>query len=101
MDEAARPLNRNLRISPFDRRGRTISTAVLGAAEQIGRRAIEYAGQMLIDPAIAATLLEDAAATVSRTINSKRYSSQSGVLTFRPISSARSSGASIEPRSGN
>ena len=80
MDEAARPLNRNLRISPFDRRGRTISTAVLGAAEQIGRRAIEYAGQMLIDPAIAATLLEDAAATVSRTINSKRYSSQSGVL---------------------
>lgn len=80
MDGGARPLNRKLRISPIDRRGRTIDTSVLDAAEEIGRRAIEYAGQMLIDPAIAATLLEEAAATVSRTINSKRYSSQSGVL---------------------
>jgi DNA-directed RNA polymerase specialized sigma24 family protein len=80
MDGGARPLNRKLRISPIDRRGRTIGTSVLDAAEEIGRRAIEYAGQMLIDPAIAATLLEEAAATVSRTINSKRYSSQSGVL---------------------
>jgi DNA-directed RNA polymerase specialized sigma24 family protein len=80
MDGVARPLNRNLRISPIDRRGRAIGTSVLNAAEQIGRRAIDYAGQMLIDPAIAATLLEEAAATVSRTINSKRHSSQSGVL---------------------
>jgi DNA-directed RNA polymerase specialized sigma24 family protein len=79
MDGGVRPLNRNLRISPIDRRGRTIGPSVLVAAEEIGRRAIEHAEQLLIDPAIAATLLEEAAATVSRTINSKRHSSQSGV----------------------
>ena len=80
MGGGARSLNRNVRISPIDRRGRTISPSVLDAAEEIGRRAIKYAEQMLIDPAIAATLLEEAAATVSRTLNSKRYSSQRDVL---------------------
>jgi DNA-directed RNA polymerase specialized sigma24 family protein len=76
MDRGARPLYRNPRISPVDRRGRRIGPSVLDAAEEIGRRAIEHAEQLLIDPAIAATLLEEAAAAVSRSINSKRHSSQ-------------------------
>jgi DNA-directed RNA polymerase specialized sigma24 family protein len=52
---------------------------VLEAAEEIGCRAVEHAEQLLIDPAVAATLLEEAAATVSRTLQSKGHSTQSGV----------------------
>src|SRR5205809_6383252 len=76
MHGSARPLNRNLRISPVDRRGRTISHPVLVAAEKIGRRAMEHAEPLLFDPAIAATLLEEAAASVSRALLSKRHSRQ-------------------------
>jgi DNA-directed RNA polymerase specialized sigma24 family protein len=79
MHGGARPLNRNLRISPVDRRGYTIGHPVLVAAEEIGRRAIEHAEQLLFDPAIAATLLEEAAASVSRALLSKRHSHQAGV----------------------
>jgi len=79
MHGGARPLNRNLRISPVDRRGYTIGHPVLVAAEEIGRRAMEHAEQLLFDPAIAATLLEEAAASVSRALLSKRHSRQAGV----------------------
>ena len=79
MHGSARPLNRNLRISPVDRRGYTIGHPVLVAAEEIGRRAMEHAEQLLFDPAIAATLLEEAAASVSRALLSKRHSRQAGV----------------------
>src|SRR5438477_5126799 len=79
MHGSARPLNRNLRISPVDRRGYTIGHPVLVAAEEIGRRAMEHAEQLLFDPAIAATLLEEAAASVSRALLSKRHSHQAGV----------------------
>jgi DNA-directed RNA polymerase specialized sigma24 family protein len=79
MHGGARPLNRNLCISPVDRRGYTIGHPVLVAAEEIGRRAMEHAEQLLFDPAIAATLLEEAAASVSRALLSKRHSRQAGV----------------------
>jgi DNA-directed RNA polymerase specialized sigma24 family protein len=79
MHGGARPLNRNLCISPVDRRGYTIGHPVLVAAEAIGRRAMEHAEQLLFDPAIAATLLEEAAASVSRALLSKRHSHQAGV----------------------
>jgi hypothetical protein len=74
MDGGARPP-----ISPVDRLGRRISPLVLDAAEQVSRRAIEHAEKFLIDPAVAATLLEEAAATVSRALDSKRRSIQSDV----------------------
>lgn len=61
MSGGARPPNRSLLVSPVDRLGRTISPLVLDAAEQIGRRAIEHAEKLLIDPAVAAGLLEEAA----------------------------------------
>jgi hypothetical protein len=38
-----------------DRLGRPISPVVLDAAEEIGRRAIEHAEKLLIDPAVAAS----------------------------------------------
>lgn len=52
----------------MDQRGRPISPAVLAAAEGISRRALYHAKRMLIDPAVAANLLEEAAASVSCTL---------------------------------
>jgi len=60
--------NGALRVSPLDRRGRPISPPVLSAAEEVSRRAILHAERLLVDPALAANLLEEAAATVSRAL---------------------------------
>ena len=79
MNGGARPPNRSFHVSPVDRLGRTISPLVLNAAEEIGRRAIEHAERLLIDPAVAAGLLEEAAATVSRALTSKKHCTQAGV----------------------
>ena len=59
------------RVSPMDQRGRPISPAVLSAAEEVSRRAIHHAEKLLVDPAVAANLLEEAAATVSRALKAK------------------------------
>ena len=75
MGEQANPDRAGLRVNPVDRRGRQISPAVLNAAEEIGLRALRHAEKLFIDPAVAANLLEEAAATVSRAI-SARSSSQ-------------------------
>jgi DNA-directed RNA polymerase specialized sigma24 family protein len=79
MDGGARPPNRGFSVSPVDRLGRTISPVVLDAAEEIRRRAIEHAEKLQIDPAVAAGLLEEAAATVSRALASKKNCVQSNV----------------------
>src|SRR6266566_4378781 len=79
MDGCTQPPNRSYRISPVDRLGRRISPSVLEAAEKIWRRAIEHAEKEFIDPAIAASLLEDAAATVSRALRARRHSTQNAV----------------------
>jgi DNA-directed RNA polymerase specialized sigma24 family protein len=62
-----------------DRLGRTISPRVLDAAEEIGRRAIQHAEKLLIDPAVAAGLLEEAAATVSRALASEIHPTRTDV----------------------
>ena len=59
------------RVSPMDQRGRPISPPVLRAAEEVSRRAIQHAERLLVDPAVAANLLEEAAATVSRALTAK------------------------------
>jgi DNA-directed RNA polymerase specialized sigma24 family protein len=69
MAEKAHPNEGGVRVNPIDRRGRPIDPAVLKAAEDIGRRALRHAGRQLIDPAVAANLLEEAAATVSRAMS--------------------------------
>ena len=71
MVEEARPNGGGVRVNPVDRLGRRITPPVLRAAEEIGRRAIRHAEKLLIDPAVAANLLEEAAATVSRAISAK------------------------------
>ena len=53
-------------ISPMDWRGRTIAPEVLSVANQIRKNALRYAEQALGDPAVAASLFEESAATVSR-----------------------------------
>jgi DNA-directed RNA polymerase specialized sigma24 family protein len=55
-------------VSPVDHRGRPISPLVLNAAEEIRRRAIQHAEKFLVDPAVAANLLEESAAAVSRAL---------------------------------
>ena len=72
--------NSSFRISPVDRLGRSISPLVLDAAEQIGRRAIRHAEHLLIDPAVAATLMEEAAAAVSLAIDRKKHGSAGGQI---------------------
>src|SRR6266851_9640238 len=59
------------RVSPMDQRGRPISPPVLSAADVISRRAIHHAERLLVDPAVAANLLEEASATVSRALTAK------------------------------
>jgi DNA-directed RNA polymerase specialized sigma24 family protein len=75
--------NRSFRISPVDRLGRSISPFVVDAAEQIGRRAIQHAENLLIDPAVATTLMEEAAAAVSRAIDRKKQGDQQPVRDLR------------------
>ena len=71
MADEANPGRGGVRVNPVDRRGRAISPAVLDAAEEIGRRALRHAERLLIDPAVAASLLEEAAATVSRAMSAR------------------------------
>ena len=74
MAEEARSNGGGVRVNPVDRLGRRISPPVLRAAEEIGRRAICHAEKLLIDPAVAANLLEEAATAVSRAISTKPMS---------------------------
>jgi len=64
--------NGAVRVSPMDQRGRPISPCVLSAAEEVRVRAIHHAERLLVDPAVAANLLEEAAATVSRALKAKK-----------------------------
>lgn len=53
-------------ISPIDGRGRAIASEVLAVANEIRRNALAYAEKAIGDPAVAASLFEEAAAAVSR-----------------------------------
>ena len=70
MPDQAGP-NGAIRVSPMDQRGRPISPSVLTAAQEVSRRAMYHAGKLLIDPAVAANILEEAAAAVSRVLQTK------------------------------
>jgi len=59
-------------INAVDRLGRRIDPVVLAAAEEIAPRAVQYGEKLLRDSALAATLLEESAATVSRAIALRR-----------------------------
>ncbi|HWY70317.1 MAG TPA: sigma-70 family RNA polymerase sigma factor [Terriglobales bacterium] len=63
---------KRFQVSPIDRFGRAIDPVVLDAAVQIGPRAMAHAEKLLADPAIAANLLEECAAAVSRVLQKPR-----------------------------
>jgi DNA-directed RNA polymerase specialized sigma24 family protein len=54
-------------VNSVDRLGRGIDPAVLSVAQEIGASAVRYAEKLLGDPALAISLFEEAAATVSQT----------------------------------
>ena len=82
MGEGARP-DRGSQVSPVDRLGRRISLPVHDAAEEIAHRAVLHAEKLHIDPAVAASLLEEAAARVSRAIDRKTDSNEQPVRDLR------------------
>jgi DNA-directed RNA polymerase specialized sigma24 family protein len=61
-------LQEQFRISPIDCHGRVIAPEVMSAANQIGGNALRYAEKVLGDPALALSLFEESAATVSRVL---------------------------------
>ncbi len=83
MDGDARPPERSFRVNPVDRLGRRMSAAVHDAAEEIAHRAVLHAEKLHIDPAVAASLLEEAAARVSRAIDRKTDSNEQPVRDLR------------------
>ena len=63
-----------LLLNTVDRLGREIDPAVLSVAQEIGPSAVRYAENVLGDPALAISLFEKAAATVSQTLRDKAAS---------------------------
>jgi DNA-directed RNA polymerase specialized sigma24 family protein len=60
-----------VRLNAVDRRGRSIEPAVLEAAEEIYPDALEHGRKLLGDPAVVTNVLEEVAASVSRTARVK------------------------------
>src|SRR5258707_2452329 len=82
MGEGARP-DRGSQVNPVDRLGRRMSPAVHDAAEEIAHRAILHGEKLHVDPAVAASLLEEAAARVSRAVDRKRDCNEQDVRDLR------------------
>lgn len=59
-------------LNEVDRLGRPIAPEVLSVAREIGPRAVAYAENLIRDPAIAVTCLEEAAASVSAAVQEKQ-----------------------------
>jgi len=79
VDMADRSRQSSFWVNAVDRSGRSIDPAVLAAAEEVAPRALQYGQRLLLDPALAATLLEESAATVSRAVGLKGNASSDGV----------------------
>ncbi len=71
------------RISPIDRRGRLIDPVVLSAAEELAGRVLRHAEQVLRDPAVAISLLEESAASASRVVRLRRNPHQEPIRDLR------------------
>ena len=59
-------------LNEVDRSGRPIAPEVLSVTRKIGPRVIAYAENLIGDPAVAVTCLEEAAASVSAAIKQKQ-----------------------------
>ena len=62
-----------------DRHGRTIESSILSVAQEIAPRALIFGEKLLGDSALAATLLEEAAANVSDTLRRKMERDEPGI----------------------
>ena len=76
-----RPRRENKRPRAFflnavDRQGREIDADVYSVCREIAGRALSQAEKILGDPALSLTLLEETAATVSRTLRKKTSAGQ-------------------------
>jgi len=61
----------NARLHSVDSRGQKIDPEVLDVAQSIATRAIAYAEELIGDPALATSLLEESAAVVSRSFRGR------------------------------
>jgi hypothetical protein len=75
-------------LNGVDRLGRTIAPEVLSVAREIGPRAVAYAENLIADPAIAVTCLEEAAASVSQQFTKSSGPEHPPLGILLPISSA-------------
>jgi len=66
-------------LNEVDRLGRPIAPDVLSVAREIGPRAVAYAENLIGDPAVAFTFLEEAAASVSAAIEEKQRTGAPGI----------------------
>lgn len=86
-----RPMNprRKARCNPrfllnsVDLLGREIDPAVASVAQEIAPRAVSHGEKLLGDPALAISLFEEAAATVSKTIKEKEASGKPRIRDMR------------------
>jgi DNA-directed RNA polymerase specialized sigma24 family protein len=72
-----------LLLNSVDRLGRTVEAPILSIAQEIAPRAVTYGEKLLGDPALALTLFEEAAATVSRTLRKKATSNKAEIRDLR------------------
>lgn len=70
-------------LNEVDRSGRLIAPEVLAVARELGPRAVAYAENLIGDSAVAATCLEEAAASVSAAIREKQ---RTGATAVRNVS---------------
>jgi DNA-directed RNA polymerase specialized sigma24 family protein len=70
-------------LNAADHLGRTIDPSVLSVAEEIGPGAVRYAEKVLGDPALAISLFEETAATVSQTLREKAANGKPDVTDIR------------------
>ena len=72
-----------LLLNSVDHLGRPIDPTVLSVAQEIGPGAVRYAEKVVGDPALAISLFEETAATVSRTLRDKAAKGKPDVTDIR------------------
>jgi DNA-directed RNA polymerase specialized sigma24 family protein len=76
-------INAPFLLNAVDHLGRTIDPSVLSVAQEIGPGAVRYAEKVVGDPALAISLFEETAATVSQTRRDKAASGKPDVTDIR------------------
>ena len=76
-------INAPFLLNAVDHLGRTIDPSVLSVAQEIGPGAVRYAEKVVGDPALAISLFEETAATVSQTLRDKAARGKPDVTDIR------------------